>query len=280
MSEHVVVFGLDGVRYDTLLTARTPAIDAVGAAGFLTGVWVNDAAPTISGPGWSTVATGVLADRHGVYDNDLRGNRIAAHPDFLTRVSRAFPRRATYAVGHWPQLVVETEQYGGPIFLGGGSMPYAEELSSKAGWEKADQAAADEAAEVLGGGDVAAAFVYFGLPDVIAHEEGLTADYTASIESSDRRVGQVLAAVRARPGYASERWTVIVVTDHGHVDEVGGHGGDSAAERTAWIAAHGPGLAAGADGLALEQADVHAHVLHALGLEQPAGLTGLPFGRR
>lgn len=50
---------------------------------------VNDAAPTISGPGWTTVATGVLADLHGVYGNDLDGHRIADHPDFLTRIRTA-----------------------------------------------------------------------------------------------------------------------------------------------------------------------------------------------
>ena len=51
----------------------------------------------------------------------------------------------------------------------------------------------------------------------------------------------VLAAVRARPGFAAERWTFLVVTDHGHRDE-GGHGGRTRWERTAWLAACGAGI--------------------------------------
>ncbi|MFD1939750.1 alkaline phosphatase family protein [Nonomuraea mangrovi] len=206
MRPHVVVFGLDGVRHDTLLAARTPELDAIAAAGFLAPVRVNDAAPTISGPGWATIATGVLADRHGIYDNDLTGHQIAKYPDFLTRVR---------------------------------------------------------------------------LPDVVAHEEGLTPAYTAAVESCDRRIGRVLAAIRRRPSYAGERWTLIAVTDHGHVDVVGGHGGDSEAERTAWIAACGPGVPAEPPAR-LEQADVHAHVLAALGVEprREWALAGRPFSPR
>ena len=39
---------------------------------------------------------------------------------------------------------------------------------------------------------------------------------------------------------------MIVVTDHGHVDE-GGHGGNTEVERTAWIAAFGPGIEPGVE---------------------------------
>lgn len=278
MRPHVVVLGLDGVRYDTLLAARTPELDAVAAAGFLAPVRVNDAAPTISGPGWATIATGVLADKHGIYDNDLTGHQIATYPDFLTRVRAALPHRATRAWGSWPQLVRET--YGGPIFLGGGGLPYGDDPPA-ADWDRADELVAESAATALGAEDLAAAFVYFGLPDVVAHEEGLTPAYTAAVESCDRRIGRVLAAIRRRPSYDRERWTVIAVTDHGHVDVVGGHGGDTDAERTAWIAACGPGVPGEPPGW-LEQADVHAHVLAALGVEarREWALTGRPFSAR
>jgi len=59
--------------------------------------------------------------------------------------------------------------------------------------------------------------------------------YKRQIETCDRQVGDLLAAVDARSQRAGEQWLVIVVTDHGHRDE-GGHGGDSDAERTAWVA--------------------------------------------
>lgn len=62
---------------------------------------------------------------------------------------------------------------------------------------------------------------------------------------------------------------------------VGGHGGESEPERTAWIAASGPGVP-GDPPAALEQADVHAHVLFALGIApRPEwALAGRPFSAR
>src|SRR5262245_53077723 len=116
-SRRAVVFGVDGVRFDTLCATRTPHIDGIAAAGFLAPVQVNPAGPTISGPCWSTVATGVLPTRHGVFDNDLRGHRIADSPDFLTRVRTTRPSAQTYAAADWPPLVDETD--GGPVFIGG-----------------------------------------------------------------------------------------------------------------------------------------------------------------
>lgn len=277
LTRRAVVFGIDGVRFDTLQQARTPCLDAVAADGFLAPVRVNDAAPTISGPGWTTIATGVLADRHQVFDNDLSGHRIDEAPDFLTRVRAAIPGAVTYAAANWPPLVHATD--GGPIFRAGGFHPGDPGLELDA-WDHAEELVTVDAATVLGGEDVAAAFVYLGVPDVIAHALGVCPEYTVSIESADSRMGRVLDAIRARPTYSAEEWTVVVATDHGHVDE-GGHGGDTDAERTAWIAAAGPTVPRERPAN-LEQADVAAHVLSALDITvEPAWkLYGLPFGAR
>lgn len=274
----VLVVGIDGVRFDTLTHARTPHIDAVAAAGFLAPVRVHASGPTISGPVWATVATGVLPPVHGISDNDLTGHRIAEHPDFLTRVRSLLPGATTYAAAGWPQLVHPTA--GGPIFLGGGYLPdvVAGQSHDLAAWEETEEAITAASSAVLSGHDVDAAFVYFGAPDAVAHDLGVGPDYVASIERSDQRLGRLLAAIRSRPSYSTEEWTIVVVTDHGHVD-AGGHGGDSDVERTAWIAACGPGVPT-APPAYLEQADVHAQVLTALGLALDPELAGQPFGTR
>ena len=278
MTDHVIVFGLDGVRFDTLNSTRTPVIDSIAAAGFLAPVRVNDAAPTISGPSWATLTTGVLADRHGIYDNELDGHRIADHPDFLTRIRTAQPERRTYAAADWPQLVHPA--HGGPILLGGGYLPNGTAPGGElADWYETERLITEDAGRELGSGDVAAAFVYFGSVDTVGHWLGVTSEYAAALEHADERVGQVLDAIRGRPGFAGEQWTYLIVTDHGHTD-AGGHGGDSEAERTAWIAAAGPGVPSTppAD---LEMADVAAHAITAAGVEvDPAWkLTGRPLAR-
>lgn len=284
---HVLVIGIDGVRFDTLQEVQTPAIDAIAEQGFLRSIRVNDAGPTISGPCWSTITTGVLAPVHQIWNNEISPNNLAANPDFI-HLARTTLGAATFVGGAWPPLV--SDAHGGPILADGGLLPGGAHPSGIEAWHTADQAVTDAAVTFLSDHQPAptASFVYLGGCDAVAHDLGVAEDYRAFIEASDRRVAQVMAAVDARTDRANEDWLVIVVTDHGHRDE-GGHGGDSDLERTAWIAACGSDVpAAGsssetsaADDVPLEQADVAGHVFSVLGLKpRGADFVGLPFGSR
>lgn len=270
---HVLVIGIDGVRLDVLRAVATPHLDAVAAAGFLAPVRIDDATPTWSGPCWATVATGVSAARHGITHNVFTGHRLAEHPDFLTLASLA-GKRTYLSVGSWEPLA--TAACGGPLFAAPDRVTFT---SYGSDCERGDEAATADAERELRAADYDVAFVYLGDVDETGHGLGVGAEYSAAVERADARVGRLLATVRARPSYDRERWTVIVVTDHGHVD-AGGHGGDSEVERTAWIAACGPGIAAGAEMGTLRHVDVAAHVYEAIGLSgQMAGLPleGKPF---
>ena len=57
---------------------------------------------------------------------------------------------------------------------------------------------------------------------------------------------------------------MVVVTDHGHLDE-GGHGGREPEVATAWAAAAGPGIRPGGRALITSQTQVAPLVLGALG---------------
>ena len=97
---HVLVVGVDGVRFDFLGPDSAPSVWALGQAGFLAQVPVDEATPTWSGPCWATIATGTVAG-HGITGNDLTGHRLAEHPDFVTRATRAgLP--TLLAVSGWP----------------------------------------------------------------------------------------------------------------------------------------------------------------------------------
>ncbi|WP_253209143.1 alkaline phosphatase family protein [Streptomyces niphimycinicus] len=123
-----------------------------------------------------------------------------------------------------------------------------------------------EAVKVLGSGeDLDACFLHLGAVDETAHVLDCGPEYRRVIETADRRLGRLLAAVRERPDASAEAWTIIIVTDHGHREE-GGHGGGSAPERTAWIAASGPGITPASTPHSLRHADVAAHAYAALGI--------------
>ena len=264
----VLVIGIDGVRLDVLRAVSTPHLDAVAAEGFLAPVRIDDATPTWSGPCWATVATGVSAAKHGIMHNVFTGHRLAEHPDFLTLASLA-GKRTYLSVGSWEPLA--TAACGGPLFAAPDRVTFT---SYGQDCDRGDEAATVDAERELLAADYDVAFVYLGDVDETGHELGVGAEYRAAVERADARLGRLVATVRSRPAYAEERWTVIVVTDHGHVDE-GGHGGDSDLERTAWIAASGPGIAPGAEPGTLRHVDVAAHVYEAVGLSE--AMAGLPL---
>ena len=266
----VVVFGLDGVGLHTLRSTATPHLDSIAAAGFLVPVVLGDGSPTISGPSWATVASGVHPAKHLVFDNDLAGNALARYPDFLSRARSA--ARSTYAAAAWITLHATT--YGGPIFSGQDFF-VPDDPPDDPIWDRRDDAIADNAATVLGSADIDVAFVYFGAPDVVGHSVGTGSEYVASIERADARVGRVLTAIRSRKNYPDERWAIVAATDHGHADG-GGHGGDSAEERAAWIATDVPG-----EREDLTLADIHPQVLSWLGIpiDLQWNLDGRPFAR-
>lgn len=238
MRPKVVVFGIDGVRLDSLRKAVTPRLDAIAAAGFLTPLRIPDVNPTISGPCWATIATGVYSDVHGIKGNQLAGNHLDEHPCFLARAaSHGFD---TYAAAGWLPLL--TQKQGGPIFRPHRQFtPPRPEKSKTGGDSVSDGLVADAAAHELRTSDVDLAFVYVGQADEVGHYQGTGDEYVASIENADRCVGQVCDAIASRETFSNEQWTYLAVTDHGHRDG-GGHGGDSDLERTAWIAGCGPEL--------------------------------------
>lgn len=274
----MIVVGIDGVRIDTLRAVQTPGLDLLAGEGFLRPVRVNDAGITISGPGWATIVTGVLTDRHRIRDNDFAGNRLADWPDFVTRVRDQVAGASTLAVAGWAPLT--TTDANGPLFPHG-EFPADRPPDTIAAWEQVDVLAADRTCAVVSAAPenrAVAVFCYLGLPDEVCHRVGVVEEYHLSIEHSDRQLLRILDTIAARPDAGD--WTVIAVTDHGHVD-AGGHGGESEEERTAWIAARGPSLPAGREPAVLEQADVAAHALQAVGVDVDAlDLFGVPFHTR
>ncbi|MDT7842205.1 HAD-IA family hydrolase [Streptomyces justiciae] len=274
MQSRVLVVGIDGVRLDVLRRLPTPYLDALAADGFLTPVEVDADTPTMSGPCWATIVTGVTAAKHGVWSNDFTGHRLDVFPDFATRLAGQDGRRTFVAAGWRPLMQVRD---GGPLFRAPSRSVFIEPAAdTPEAWERCDEQITDAAVAVLTVDDMDASFVYLGAPDETAHFLGCGEAYEAAVRQADRRLGRLLAAIRSRPSCADERWTVLVVTDHGHVD-AGGHGGRTPQERTAWLAATGPGI--GAAPPEVRHADVAAQVCAALGRhpDRHWTLDGRPF---
>ncbi len=239
----LLLIGIDGIRVDILQAAATPNLDALAAAGALS-LTARIRPKTVSGPGWSSMLTGVWMDKHGVENNDFSSSRYDQYPDFLTRIEQVRPELSTFAVLDWPPL--GTAQDGGPLVSSKVDL-VINVNGDNLGYGPADELSVELAADRLRNGDPDATFVYLGDPDVVAHEtSSLSDEYRAAIETADRQVGLLLDAVRARPTYDQEDWLVISSTDHGRDDE-GGHGGESEKELTIYY------LVSGASATTLQQ---------------------------
>ena len=265
---HVLVIGVDGVRFDLLGADVTPVIWGFGRDGFLTPVVVDETTPTWSGPCWAAIATGHGVDGHGITGNDLTGHRLAEHPDFVTVATKA-DLPTLLAVSGWPPLALAED--GGPLFAEASRREFvAVADKSLAAWDAADETITELAAKILAGDEPKGpkgprmSFVYLGAVDFAGHATGAGSAYRSAARAADRRVGRLLAAVRSRPSFAQEGWTIVVVTDHGHLDQ-GGHGGREPEVATAWAAAAGPGIRPGGPALITRQTQVAPLALAALG---------------
>ncbi len=275
----VLLIGLDGVRYDTLVTLDIPTLRALGAKGLFSRTWIyaNPMSQTMSGPGWSTLATGVWPDKHQVRENLFVGHKLADYPDFMTRLESVAPALQTYVIADWPQ--VASSLAPGPVFGSGVDVrvSYNADLYP-GGWDAADARVTSEAEEYLRASDPDVAFVYLGNPDAVAHSVGAGTAYRAAIESADTQVATLLAAIEARPSYALEDWLVIVTTDHGHRDG-GGHGGATWQERQSFVIAAGGAIVTTTPSIQPRLVDIVPTIFSHLGVSIPSawGFDGVPL---
>lgn len=251
----VLVVGLDGALLSRIEDADTPHLDALMAAGLTapSSIYANPLAPTMSGPGWSTLITGVWPDKHNVRDNAFTGHRFAQYPDFLTRIETARPALSTYAVCSWAPITDTILSAKVDTRVSTPGVEY-------------DTGTTARAVARLRDGDPDAVFVHLDNIDHAGHDHGAASgQYLDAIRTVDGQVGQIVDAVRSRPAYGDEDWLIMVTTDHGHTD-AGGHGGSSLPERQTFLIATGPTLAPGSVRYDVKMPDVAASALAHLGI--------------
>ncbi|MFZ3497818.1 alkaline phosphatase family protein [Streptomyces sp. 5.8] len=270
----VLVIGLDGAVLDRVKVANAPHLNGLMAQGLTakSTLYANPMGATSSGPGWSTIATGVWPDKHGVKDNSFTGKNYTAYPDFLTRIENANPALNTYAAADW-EPITSTDQ-NGPIF----SAKVDKRLSLKGdrdGYRGEDPKIASAAATELRTQNPDAAFVYLGEIDAAGHSYGAASQqYLDTVARVDVLVGQLLTAVQNRPTYAQENWKILVTTDHGHTN-TGGHGGSTIQERGTFVLAKGAGIPAGSVRNDVKLVDVAATALAQVGVNPGSAIDGI-----
>ncbi len=257
--DKVLVVGTDGTRWDLLQAAmksgRAPNLARLGREGFARPSLLEYGPEvlTLSEVGWSSIASGVWPDKHGVDGSKLNMDPRQAtkngYRDFLTRIENNVSDFDTYLASDWANIGLA--ENGGPIF---GSLEDARftigvENETLAAWNAGDVEVTDDAERYLRTGDPDASFVYLGLVDETAHLAGSALPaYATAIATTDGRIGRLIRAVRSRPSYPFENWTILVTTDHGQKaltePSLVSHLSQTPLEITSFVIGSGPGSGA------------------------------------
>lgn len=184
--------------------------------------------PTISGPGWMTLLTGVWANKHGVISNAETLRVDPEFPSLFKRLRDALPNAYLSSVVNWSPIntafLLEDAQ-GNNV--------------RESGLD--DERVTDRTLQILESTPADFTFIQFDEPDQVGHASGFGPAYQFALREADNRLGRLLDKVeeRARKN-PQEDWLVIVSTDHGRDYWGKGHGGVTEQEKTVFIASNKP----------------------------------------
>ncbi len=228
-NKHVLIIGIDGCRADALQMAQTPNIDEIIAKGVVTytahtggELGTDSQQTTYSGPGWSSILTGVWHNKHGVYNNDFSNANYGHYPPLFARIKKANPQAELHSIVHWGPINTSILTDGDIL----AQTPRDFEVAYKATIDLKSKNP-----DVL--------FVHFDDVDG-AGSTGFSKYnpiYLMAIGKTDYYIGQILKALKERPDYPNEDWLIIVTTDHGGYQRA--HGGQTEGERTVFVIASG-----------------------------------------
>lgn len=284
-----IVIGLDGLGYgekgfDVVSTPRMDSlIDGTWAAGY-NGAYSDQAFAggvlgtptqqiTISGPGWTSMVTGVWANKHNVTGNSFSNPNVGEYPAYLG-TAKAENNSLTTASILWWQIYNDT--IFDPINNDGDPNNDLDYQFVSPG----DAALTANTVETLNGDgisdvDADLTFVELGDLDGAGHRCGSSGQcYEDEMIVQDGYIGQILDAITGRPNFANENWQVIVTSDHGHRAS-GGHGGQSELERRIPFIVSSKSLDQGILPAGVSHVDVAPTVLGHFGIAIPGNYDGI-----
>ena len=257
---------VDGVPADMIERLHTPAIDEIAARGAYARAYTGgevggySQTPTISAIGYTNLLTATWMNKHNVDGNSgLKPNynywtifRIAKEQpkEFRTALYSSWTDNRTVLLGEGKP---ETGHLKIDFVCDGYELDTARFPKREKDLQifDIDEHVAREAARGIANDAPDLSWVYLWYTDDAGHFEGNGAFFDEYVVKADRQIGQIWEAVRYREEHFGEEWMVVVTTDHGRTEDGHGHGGQSARERTTWVATnrpvnshfHSPGLA-------------------------------------
>jgi len=200
-AKKMLVIGVDGIINTAIDYAATPGIGALraNASYSMSGY---GGVPAYSSSGWSTMMTGVSADKHGVMVNEsFSGNNFSQYPSVVSRLKTAL---ASIVVAS----VARTLEVNSLLNV---AADHKFQYSS-------DEEVYTKSVELLKQADMGAVFVQFSSPSDVGKEVGFQlrqARYVLAIQKIDEYVAGLHAAIQSRSTFANEDWNIFMASTHG-----------------------------------------------------------------
>ena len=241
----ILLIGIDGLMLQRAIdSGRAQTLAALRSNCYYSDMSV--AMPTVSGPSWTTLLTGVTQKVHKVVNNEYTDHNLDSAPDFLSQAASRNSEIRTYAAAGWPPLIDPNDV--GPVIRTrnedqkSGKHSIFVRDGETHGYETVDVEVANDAIAFIEENGPDLSFVYFCGADEAGHLDGtVEGSYFDAIERIDGLVAQLHQVIFTRHQTRNEKWLIVITTDHGHRDE-GGHGGDSPQERASFVIAQGIGI--------------------------------------
>ncbi|HZY78267.1 MAG TPA: alkaline phosphatase family protein [Cyclobacteriaceae bacterium] len=242
---------VDGIPADVIEKLQPPTLMEISKTGGYTRSFTGgikggyNQTPTISAPGYINLLTGVWANKHNVWDNDINDPNYN-YWNIFRIAEKTNPNLKTAVLSTWTdnrtKLVGEGLEEAGNIKLDY-SFDGLELDTIKYPHDKnddyirnIDDAVAADAAKIVTEQGPDLSWVYLQYTDDMGHQYGDSDQFYNAILAADKRIGKIWEAITLREKTFDEDWLIVVTTDHGRNAETGkDHGGQSDRERLTWI---------------------------------------------
>ena len=241
---------------------------------------------TSSSPSWTTILTGVWANKHGITKNphpytESESSTLYAEnynkniPTIFNEIKDSMPDAYTVSLVSWlPLNAIANLKFEGR----NDAVTEAEYVDNSTD----PKPLTDQAVEFLRKKKAPTfMFLHYVQTDHAGHAHGFgdNNDYQNAIRGVFVQIDRMLAEIDSRQKSKKEQWLVIIVTDHGGKGK--SHGGQSASERQIFATFYDPqdrrysggGLIYSLQG----QVTITPTILEYLGISIPSVVTGLPI---